>query len=173
MVRVEGAQRTRHPTPVMPFVFLPNLTRVKFGSACPPLVRRDRARQPGQALPNFQPSGSPQPPLVSGLRLQPIGPIDLPLAGRSDGPLATGFRGRGGRSGATGSHTTPNACYVLRLLAGFDTCQIRQRLPALGQVLQGAPARAGAAEFPGRLDRPNRPCPSLRSEEHTSELQSL
>ena len=38
--------------------------------------------------------------------------------------------------------------YPSLFLAGFDTRQIRQRLPALGQVLQGAPARAGAAEFP-------------------------
>ena len=44
--------------------------------------------------------------------------------------------------------TTPNPCFALRLLAKFDTRQIRQRLPALGQVLQGAPTRAGAAEFP-------------------------
>ena len=38
--------------------------------------------------------------------------------------------------------------YPHLFLAKFDACQIRQRLPALGQVLQGAPTRAGAAEFP-------------------------
>ena len=43
--------------------FLPDLTRVKFGSACLPLGRRYRARPPRQALPNFHPIVSPQPPL--------------------------------------------------------------------------------------------------------------
>ena len=54
---------TRLPTPVLPCCFLPDLTRVKFGSTCPPLGRCYRAHQPGQALPNFQAIGLPQPPL--------------------------------------------------------------------------------------------------------------
>ena len=60
----QGRQaRAPLPTPVMPFCFLPDLPRVKFGSARPPLGGCYRARPPGQALPNFQPRGSPQPPL--------------------------------------------------------------------------------------------------------------
>ena len=117
------------------FFFLPDLTRVKFCSACPPLGRCYRALPPGQALPNFLPHGSPQPPLPYGSRLQAIGPIDLPLAGRSDGPLAPGFRGRCGRSDAAALAPLPTSFCALRFLAGFDPCQIRQRLPALGQVL--------------------------------------
>ena len=113
---------------------MPDLTRVKSGSACPPLGRCYRAHPPGQALPNFQPSGSPQPPLASGLRLQPIGPINLPLADCSDGPLAPGFHGLRGRSEASGFMLPPPP-YTPLFLAKFDTRQIRQHLPALGQVL--------------------------------------
>ena len=69
---------TQHPP--IPFCFLPDLTRVKSGSACPPLGRRYSARPPGQALPNFQPQGSPQPPFpcacASGNR------TDQPATGR-------------------------------------------------------------------------------------------
>ena len=85
-----------------------------------------------------------------------IGPIDLPLAGRSDGSLAPGFRVWCGRLGATPGITRgspvhsvrcPNARNARRFLAGFDTCQIRQRLPALGQVLPNLRA-AGIAPQP-------------------------
>ena len=65
----------------MPLCFLPDLTHVKSGSACPPLGRCYRAHPPGQALPNFQPPVSPQPPLpcacASGNR------TDRPATGRS------------------------------------------------------------------------------------------
>ena len=61
--------------------------------------------------------------------------INLPLAGRSDGPSAHVPCGLCGRSETKGSTATPNACDVLRLLAGLDTRQIRQRLPALGLAL--------------------------------------
>ena len=75
------------PTPALPFGFLPDLTRVKFGSACPALGRRcriyDRLDRPTP----------PCPSLALRLRSRAIGPIDLPLAGRSDGPLAPGFWG--------------------------------------------------------------------------------
>ena len=55
-------------------------------------------------------------------------------------PVFTGGAGDPGRQPrAQGSPVLsvccPNVCYALMLLAGFDTCQIRQRLPALGQVL--------------------------------------
>ena len=103
-VRVSRSDWLKHqsrPLP-MPFCFLPDLTRVKFGSTCPPLGGCYRAHQPGQALPNFQPVGLPQPPLPYGLRLREIGPINLPLADCSDGPLAPGFRDQGGRSEVRG-----------------------------------------------------------------------
>ena len=51
------------PMPALSFCFLPDLTRVKSGSACPPLGRGYRAHPPGQALPNFQTPVSPQPHL--------------------------------------------------------------------------------------------------------------
>ena len=57
--------------PSLPFRFLPDLTRVKFGSACPPLGRRYRAHPPGHALPNFQPIVSPHPPLPFAYALGP------------------------------------------------------------------------------------------------------
>ena len=131
--------QTSLPMPAVPFCFLLDLTRVKFGSACPPWGRCCRISQPVE---------SPQPPFPCGLRLREIGPINLPLAGRSDGPLAPGIQGRCERPGVTGCGATPNACCVLLLFAGFDTRQIRQRPPALRRALQGAPAQACAAEFP-------------------------
>ena len=85
-----------------------------------------------------------------------IGPIDLPLAGRSDGPLAPGFRVWCGRPGATPGITRgspvhsvrcPNARNARRFLAGFDTCQIRQRLSAPWQALSCAPARPALPNF--------------------------
>ena len=93
--------RVEHHSQRLPksFFLFPDLTRVKFGSARPPLGGCYGAHPPGHALPNFQPVVMPQPPLVAGSRLQPIGPINLPLAGRSDGPLAPDLRGRCGRSG--------------------------------------------------------------------------
>ena len=89
------------PTPALSFCFLPDLTRVKFGSACLPVGGRYRAPPPRQPLPNFQPLVSPQPPFACGLRLQQIGPINLPVADCSDGPLAPDLRGRYGRPEAT------------------------------------------------------------------------
>ena len=61
----KSSARQKHPRQSLSihFCFLPNLTRVKFGSACLPLGRRYRARPPRHARPNFQPSVSPQPPL--------------------------------------------------------------------------------------------------------------
>ena len=91
-----------------PFL-MPDLTRVKSGIAPTPLALR--------------------------LRLREIGPLNLPLAGRSDGPLAPGFHGRCVGPEAIAFSTTPNHRFALSLPAGFDTRQIRQRLPALGQVL--------------------------------------
>ena len=55
----------------------------------------------------------------------------------------------------------PLPLYPILFLAKFDTRQIRQRLPAPWQALQGAPAQAGAAEFKGHRECPKRPCPSL------------
>ena len=133
----------------MPFCFLPDLTRVKFGSACPPLGRCYRVHPPGQALPNFQPAVSPQPPLPYGLRLQAIGPINLPLADCSDGPPAPGFRGWCGGSEATGSNTTPS-------LIPMPFCF----LPDLTRV------KSGSARLPlggcYRAHPPGQPLPNLR-----------
>ena len=98
-------------------------------------------------LPNLRAAGIAPTALALRLRSRAIGPINLPLACRSDGPLAPGFWGVVRAIRAADRGVTPNPCSTLRLLAGFDMCQIRQRLPALGQVLQGAPARAGAVEF--------------------------
>ena len=129
-------------TLVLPFGFLPDLTRVKFGSACPPLGKCYRARPPGQTLPDLRPSGSPQPPLPCGLRLQAIGPINLPLADCSDGPLALGLGGRFGRSGATSvdlSQPDPFGRVPQRLLYPSVSCRSSNR-----------------------PDRPTPPCPTPR-----------
>ena len=69
--------------------------------ACPLAGAIVRARQAGAA--ESRGAGIAPTPLAHRLRSREIGPIDLPLAGRSDGPLAPGFHGRRGRSEATGS----------------------------------------------------------------------
>ena len=132
---VVGSQSTSPSTPVLPFGFLPDLTPVKFGSACPPF-----------------PYGS---------RLQPIGPINLPLAGRSNGPLAPDFWVRVGGLEAIGPNTTPNACHTLLFLAKFDTRQIRQHLPAPWAGATGRTRPGRRCRIYDRRYRPNRPCPSL------------
>ena len=87
------------------------------------------------------------------------------------------------KSSASHEHSRQLTLYPLIFLAGFDTRQIRQRLPALVQALQGAPARPRAGRsslkspiggFPGahhpasrcRISkpryRPNRPFPAPR-----------
>ena len=69
---------------------LPDLISIKYGSACLPMGRRYRARQPRQALPYF-PFVAPRPTPL-GLRLAPPAnrPGVLPLAGHLVGPGAKG-----------------------------------------------------------------------------------
>ena len=65
-----------------------------------------RQRLPARSGAAKFPTGSIAPTaLALRLRSREIGPIDLPLADCSDGPLVPGFRGRCGRSGAASSQS--------------------------------------------------------------------
>ena len=110
--------------------FLPDLTRVKFGSARLPLGGCYRAPPPRRPLPNFQLIGSPQLPLPFAYAL-----------GQSDRSTCHWqvaqtvlwhpvFPGGDGDQGRPALIPLPAAPYALLFLAGFDTRQIRQRLPA-------------------------------------------
>ena len=100
-------------------------------------------------LPNFQPSGSPQPPLISGSRLRSIGPINLPLADCSDGAPAPGFRGRCGRTEATCTNTTPSVFLCLSF-----SCRISNRL-----YRPSSPCPALALREIGPINLPLADCP--------------
>ena len=114
------------------FFFLPDLTRVKFGSACPPLGRCYRAHPPGQALPNFLPPGSPHPPCLTARAFRQS---DRSTCHWQVAQTVLWHPALGGGAGdqMLGSGTTPNI-----FLRPFVSCRISNQ-----------------------LYRPNRPCPSL------------
>ena len=105
----------------MPFGFLLDLTRVKFGGTRLPSGRRYRARcQPGHGPP--------------GVYIVVFGTLRATIVLEDGRELVLSEFGCGEMVRKIGTLPTP-PLYPLLFLAKFDACQIRQHLPALGQVL--------------------------------------
>ena len=96
-----GSQFCRR-NPTKRFLCLSDLSRDKSGRACLPMAGAIM-RPPKVARPDYQPKAPVAPPLPYALRLQAIGPINCPLASRSDGPQRATCAVGGLRSGTTGA----------------------------------------------------------------------
>ena len=126
--------------------------------ACPLAGAIGRARQAAAA--EFPTIGIAPTALALRLRSRAIGPIDLPLAGRSDGPLAPDLRGRCGRAGVARTCINPSTCYAFCFLPNLTCVKFGSACLPLGRRYRARPPGRRCRIY-DRRECPNRPCPSL------------